>query len=102
MCNLVKGHLIDVAHLRDSIYRNRHHTFGISLQHAHSSAGEVGYEHAEGYWDEQKGLVLFHDAEIQQRKGKQVHYYEQGILRYGRECCHLVQLVDDIIKHFHS
>ena len=100
--DLMERHLIDVLHHGDAVHGDGDEALGVGLQHAHAAAGEVGDEHAEGDGHEQQRLVFLHDAQIEQHEGQEVHHEEQRILADGRERRHVVQLGQNIIKHFHS
>ena len=72
MSNLRKRHLPDVLcqHLAFCIDDA---SSLVGLIHAHVTTREVGDEHTEGDGDEQQGLEVLHDAEVQQHEGQQVH-----------------------------
>ena len=99
--NLVKGHGVDVLHGGYAVNGYGHHTLAVGLNDAHLAAGEVGYEHAEGDGDEQQGLVLLDNTEIEKHKGQQVHDEEHGVLAYGSEGGHLIELLKDFHYCFH-
>ena len=85
--NLMQRHLPDV--LQHSVHH--YHTVFIRLNHAHFSAGEVGYEHTESDGNQQQRFVMLLDAQIQQNEGNGIHYKERRIGNDIAERRHIIK-----------
>ena len=92
-------------HLPDGAQRaitQSHHTGSVGLDNPHLPAREIGNQHPESYRDEQQRLIFFHDAQIEQAEGDQIHQQISRLINDVTDGCHLVKFIENVSHNYLS